>query len=161
MELFEQKPPWPQRIATAAGLGLSGVITMTAILVAANEWRWPDAAIYLGAAAFGAAFSALAVSRFFGHPHASGWALAVFGSVLATTLGSFLGGLIWAGVLIAVDQAVSASAILQGAAFCVAIVWIMVVEEPLVTGTWFAAMLAVHLGMIAMRRFSSESSGCP
>jgi hypothetical protein len=161
MRFVEQTMP-PRKFAVAlCGFGLAGLLTMAAILVSLRERLWPESGFYLSAAALGAAASAVACSWFFGRRSLKGWALLLAGAVLATTVGSFLGGLIWAGVVAALDPAFPLVQIPQGALFCVVIVWGFIIQETQVAVTWVVAMALLHVLLMTLRPVSSENSGFP
>lgn len=152
-----------ERIVIAAVTALAGVVTMVAILHAFDTSDPSPATMIIGAA-WGAGLSGLLFASLFGRrQRVNGWLMAVLAAVLATGLGSFLGGVTWAilGFLGLGPQPVSpptvfeaAELLLQagGIAFLV-VMYMSPAEFPYLLVIWALLMAGVHaVGLLIRQR---------
>lgn len=142
-------PPTPliARLCTAAALSVAGAMVMIAILVSLGDGL-QDAETFLPSAALGALLSGLLFAGFFGKSgrKASLWCLA--GALLATGLGSFLGGVSLGVILSVIDGYPSGEPLylLQIGAFAFLVVMLFAPsEQPLIVLLWLVLMLGVHV----------------
>lgn len=145
------------RVVIAIATSIAGITTMIAILVAMNG-SFAEDKIMLPSAAFGALLSGFAFVAFFGQFRKSkGWLLATAGSLLATALGSFLGGVVW-GILICIVEGVPGGEtlplfLLQTGAFAFMVVMVIAsYEHPVLFGLWLLLMAAVQCVAILVRK---------
>ncbi len=153
---------WTERLVIAAATALAGVMTMVAILLAIHASN-PSAATMMTGAGSGAGLSGLLFATFFGRRGSSrGWLLAILASVLSTGLGSFLGGVIWAGMgflgigpdTLSVPSMFEGIIILLqagGTAFLV-VMYLSPAEFPYLLVIWAMLMAGVHGAAILIRQ---------
>lgn len=164
------------RSATSTGRGLrlivagchapAGMIVMVAVLIALDmlgdagviETLWMITCAGIGAAAGG-----YTMAGFYGRAEgATGWFRALAGAILATALGSFIGGAIWPLIALFHGGPGFGADIttLLTAPFQAGLLGVMVVmglapaEEPLLVPFWLVVMLLVQVGAIFARQHS-------
>ena len=134
------------RLGIAASLAVTGAVLMLAILVVL-EGTATEMAIMVPPAAIGAFLSGGLLAGLFGQNDKAGWLWALLGALLATTLGSFIGGLIWHFLEGLPDGP------LQTGFFAFLVVMVIApASQPLLIGPWLALMIGVHIAAFFIRR---------
>ncbi len=153
--------PRPVRYLTALATAFAGLFTMIAILVAMGEGGGPGNPMLAGAF-LGAGCSGLALAGMLGHRQEDGgiW-IGVLGAILATGLGSFLGGGFWAFLSMASTAHFPeaflslqfVAGLLQAGLLAFTVVMIFVPSDfPHVVGIWIILMTGVHLAALRARQ---------
>lgn len=148
IEQTRLSPAW----AAAIGLGVTGLVTMVAVLVYFEHFLDEDAILMLPAAIVGAAAMAAPFHKMYGRKGWRGWGLSAVGAAFATLLGSFAGGLIWA---ILVNYFLLSGGeelhVFKAAGFCTVIVLSSIATVWPVTVSWGIAMAFLHLMVSRVR----------
>ncbi len=129
---------------------------MISILAAMDEFG-DESSVMILAAAIGAAFAGYLFAGFFGHRRRdTDWVLFATGSVLATALGSFLGGMCWgliAGLLDGSSNQSLLGVMVQAGALGFMVVMVMVPSDfPGVFGLWVLLMALIQVVSLWVRR---------
>ncbi len=122
---------------------------MIAVLIM-DDGTLRGAGSFVFAAAVGAFLSGLLFAGFFGKSGRKAWLWWLAGSLLATGLGSFLGGVSFGAHMSAIDGFHSGESLVVGllqiGGFAVLVVMLFAPsEQPLIAVLWLVLMLLVHL----------------
>ena len=133
----------------AGAVALAGALTMAVILMTMSALE-ETGSVMLVSAAVGAGISGFLFAGFFGQiRRAMDWLLFAVGSVLATALGSFLGGVFW-GLLIPIFDTIPQNEFFlmfllrTGALGFMVVMVIMPTEHPATVGIWALIMLTAQ-----------------
>ena len=159
MAIFPETPR-PIRFLIAAAISAAGAATMVAILWAMGDIGSDDVAAMVPSAMIGAAISGYVFAGFFGQwRRRVDWLLTIAGAILATGLGSFLGGVCWGlvGFTLSASTSIGPWDFLWGICQAGLLVFMVVMvgvptDFPMVAGIWVLLMAAVQVMAIRLRR---------
>lgn len=156
------KTPRLTRWIIAAAVAAAGAATMVVILVILGDLE-DDGAVMIVSAALGAGLAGLLFAGMFGRMERKrDWGFFALGAVLATSLGSFLGGAIW-GVMLVIFKAAPSDEFLPvvilkmgGFGFMV-VMFLMPTEQPGTVAVWVLIMLSAQAVSVWARRYRTAA----